>query len=468
MQLVEFVADSLIPPEQQSFVVSHRRRRWFTLAELVPLCLLGLAQEIIWIATCALGPLRDHTEAFLGLMVAAFALCIWSFFRLTAINQQTAILVVCFGLLFRLTLLPAQPYQSEDVYRYLWDARVASAGFDPFRYAPDAPELKGIRDAKLYPMLNSKSHVTSYPPLSQILFRACYTIFKDNVIAMKAVFSFFEFAALLVSWRLLTLLGQNLRSLFLVAWNPFFVFEFSHSGHSDSVMMFLVLLSIYFLCRSKNSWAMVSYSGAVLSKLHPALWLPLYLRRVHWKAVVAGFAAGALLTYPYFNLSSGIKYLNSLGSYFHLFEFNASIHYLLRYMGRVVFHEQWDQTTGPYLAALLLVVTLLVAWKFPLRNGRDLLHAGFWIMTADLLLATTVHPWYICWAALALPFFPYAFMTYWTGACFLSYLAYAYRPVYEPAWILLVEYLPLYGLMGWEIYRRAALLDRSHYCRREK
>jgi len=29
-QFVEFVADSLMPPEQQNFVASHRQRRWFT------------------------------------------------------------------------------------------------------------------------------------------------------------------------------------------------------------------------------------------------------------------------------------------------------------------------------------------------------------------------------------------------------------------------------------------------------
>src|SRR5437762_5857289 len=81
-------------------------------------------------------------------------------------------------------------------------------------------------------------------------------------------------------------------------------------------------------------------------------------------------------------------------------------------------------------------------------------------MTADVCLSTTVHPWYLAWAALALPFFPYAFMAYWTGASFLSYVAYAYRPVYEPTWVLLVEYLPMYALMAWEIRRGKPLLRR--------
>jgi len=87
------------------------------------------------------------------------------------------------------------------------------------------------------------------------------------------------------------------------------------------------------------------------------------------------------------------------------------------------------------------------------------LHAGFWIMTADLCLATTVHPWYLSWAALALPVFPYLFMLYWTGAVFLSYLAYQYRPVYEHTWPLLIQYLPMYALMAYEIYRGGPLLE---------
>jgi hypothetical protein len=142
-----------------------------------------------------------------------------------------------------------------------------------------------------------------------------------------------------------------------------------------------------------------------------------------------------------------------------LFEFNASIHYLIRAIGRTAFHQFWDKDIGPYLGAALVIIAIMIYFKFPMRNSRDLLHAGFWIMTADLCLATTVHPWYLSWAALALPFIPYAFMTYWTGACFLSYMAYSYHPVFEPSWVLLLEYLPMYGLMGYELYKRRSLME---------
>jgi hypothetical protein len=170
-------------------------------------------------------------------------------------------------------------------------------------------------------------------------------------------------------------------------------------------MMFLALLSIYLLSRRRSVWAMVSYAGAVLAKLHPALWFPLYLRRTGWKPAIAGLGTGLGLVLLYFDsFGSWLRYLKSLTLYFRLFEFNASIHYLIRFTGRVGFDESWDKVIGPYLGAVLLLITVLIVWKFPVRDARDLLHAGFWIMTADLCLATTAHPWYIGWAVFALPF----------------------------------------------------------------
>jgi alpha-1,6-mannosyltransferase len=420
---------------------------------------LGVCGEIIWVATCSLGPLREHTVPFVTLMLLAFALCLLTYFRFSIQARSTTLIVLGFALLFRLTVLFAPPYQSEDVYRYLWDARVASLGIDPYKYAPEDPKLEKIRDDRIYPMINSKPHITVYPPASQLLFRLGYRIFGANVTAMKAIFSLFEFLAVLIAWRLLVLLGQSNQSLILMAWHPFFIFEFSHSGHSDSVAIFLILLSIYLLLRSRNSWAWVSYAGAILSKLHPALWFPLFMRRTGWKPMIPGLAAGFGLVALYFNMDTGLGFLSSLKKYFQLFEFNASIHYLIRFIGRIAFNKYLDKDIGPWLGVLLLLIALLIAWKFPIRNARDLLHAGFWLTTADLCLATTVHPWYLSWAALALPIFPYAFMVYWTGACFLSYFAYSFHPYYEPTWVHLVEYIPVYALMGWEIWKRRPLMD---------
>jgi hypothetical protein len=430
------------------------------LRRLAPVCLAGIALESIWIATCTLHPLRNNTEAFIGLMLAAFAICVCCFLSIRIRDRLTTILVLGFGLMFRLTLIPAPPDQSEDIYRYLWDARVAAHGIDPYAYPPSCPELSPLSKTAIFPPLNSKPHRTAYPPLSQVVFRISYTLFGEHVTPLKAAFSMFEFLSVIIAWRLLIASGRRLEPLYLMAWNPFFIFEFSHSGHSDSLMMFLTLLSVYLLVRGRGSAAMVSYAGAVLAKLHPAFWFPLFLRRAGLKAAAVGAASGLLLASFFFTPASLVSYLRSLQAYVRLFEFNASFHYLLVFLGRTVFQQSWEQIAGPFLAAAFLTVTVVIWWKFPTRDEPELLHAVFWIATADLCLATTVHPWYLSWAAVALFLFPYAFMTYWTGAIFLTYFAYAYRPVYEPAWVLLVEYLPMYGLMLWEILRGGPLFGK--------
>ncbi len=424
----------------------------------MPLAAAGIAMESIWVATYALRPLRDHTWPFLLLMLAAFALCFWSYCRLKLDDKTSAILALVFSLLFRITVLPAHPDQSEDVYRYIWDARVAAMGIDPFRFPPEAPELAHLRDSQIFPAINSKPYVTAYPPVSQALFRATRLFFGENVIPMKAVFSLLEFGSILIAWQLMRCFRRPLQPLFLVAWNPFFVFEFSHSGHSDSGMIFLLLLSIWLMTCARYHAAFAGFAGAVLSKLHPLLWVQLYGRRMGWRAALTGTAAGLALLSFYFTPATFIRYVQELRLYYRLFEFNAGIHYLLTWIGRVAFNQSWDQRTGPYLAAMLIITTLVIGSKFPLRKTEDLVHAGFWIMTADLCLATTVHPWYLSWAAFALPFFPYAFMFYWTGSVFLSYLAYQYRPVFEPGWVQVVEYLPMFSLMIYEIARKGPLL----------
>jgi alpha-1,6-mannosyltransferase len=420
--------------------------------------------EALWLVSYGLSPLRAHSGFFIALMLALSGLCLVSYYCCPVKDRRGAAWVLGFALLFRLTVLPAAPDQSEDVYRYLWDGRLSSSGIDPYRFPPNAPELEALRDQQIYPMINSKPYITAYPPLSQALFRLSYGLFGTAVVPMKAVFSLLEFASLLLAWRLLVSFGLDLQPLLLMAWNPFFIFEFSHSGHSDSSMIFLALLSIYLARRGRNAASIVSFAGAVLAKLHPALWYPLFVRRLGWKVSALALPVLGAGVLAYLTPATGISYLSSLRLYFRLFEFNAGIHYFLRFIGRVFFAQAWDKVTGPLLAAILVCIAAGIVWKFKLRDARDLLHAGFWIMTADLCLATTVHPWYLSWAALALPFFPYAFMVYWTTACFLSYLAYSYQPVYEPAWVLLVEYVPMYALMAWEIRRGAPLLQAG--CRR--
>ena len=53
-------------------------------------------------------------------------------------SRVTIVTVLAVSVLSRALLLPALPTLSTDAYRYVWDARVSSAGIDPYAYAPVA------------------------------------------------------------------------------------------------------------------------------------------------------------------------------------------------------------------------------------------------------------------------------------------------------------------------------------------
>jgi len=79
--------------------------------------------------------------------------------------------VLALALIARLlAVLPAVPL-SDDLYRYLWDGRVANAGIDPFAYPPSAPELAALRDDRVWPNVNHPEVPTIYPPVAQLAFR---------------------------------------------------------------------------------------------------------------------------------------------------------------------------------------------------------------------------------------------------------------------------------------------------------
>jgi len=93
--------------------------------------------------------------------------------------------VVFCAVVFRLTLLLRPPDLSEDVWRYLWDGRVARAGISPWAYAPDDPAV-----AKIAPLVRKQvAHReirTVYPPAAQAVFRLAAV--DDSPFPLKAVF----------------------------------------------------------------------------------------------------------------------------------------------------------------------------------------------------------------------------------------------------------------------------------------
>ncbi|MEO6539328.1 MAG: hypothetical protein ABIT07_06020, partial [Ferruginibacter sp.] len=115
---------------------------------------------------------------FCFLFAAYFVL--YKLFSLTHFNQ-----LVLAGLGFRLLLLLSVPNLSEDVYRFIWDGRLAAQGINPFSHLPaeimHMQPVAGITP-QLFAKLNSPGYYTIYPPVLQGVFWVGAKLFPLSII----------------------------------------------------------------------------------------------------------------------------------------------------------------------------------------------------------------------------------------------------------------------------------------------
>jgi alpha-1,6-mannosyltransferase len=358
----------------------------------------------------------EHDRLF-ALMLAQGILYLaaaWWILRHDAVLDRWPVVTVLLGagLLARAMLLPMPPV-STDVYRYVWDGRVQSAGINPYRYMPANPDLTALRDEAVYPRINRvDTAVTIYPPMAQIVFLAASKL-GDSVLAMKAMMVAFEALAVFALLRLLKARGQSRARILFYAWHPLPLFEFAGSGHVDAIAIGLMLAAMLAANSKRPFLSGMLLAAGTAAKYVPAVIGPALYRRWDWR-MPAGFALALLLLYlPYLGVGRGILgflpgYVEEEGIadsgifWIALFQrltgtqANLSIAYLclvalvLTSLGLVALFRRCPERVSPLLAgALLLTFTLAVtphyawyfSWLVPLLCSRPSI-AVLWLTLA--------------------------------------------------------------------------------------
>lgn len=400
---------------------------------------------------------------YVGLFAALFALYLlaaWMVLRPPADDPPMLALVLGFGLLFRLAVLPGPVVLSSDLYRYLWDGRVQWAGINPYRHPPAAPELAPLRDATTYPNINRPTKRTVYPPGAQATFAGVAAVAPNSVGAWRLFVLACEITTGLLLLRLLGRLGQPRVAVILYAWAPLAIFEGVQAGHVDAAMLPALLLALLWRQHGHMGRAGAALGVAILIKLYPAVLLPAWWRRGEWTfptACAAVVAAGYL---PYV-AGAGRNVLGFLPEYFGRAEdFNIGLRYFLT---EAIGLRGDAARAAAMLALVAAVLVVLVRVQRRLReDARGVFQAGAGAAAAYLvLLPTAMHPWYALWMLPFLAIAPSAAWLWFTGAVTLSYLGYVWQPAPFPGWVRALEFLPLYGLLLWDARARLGAGSRA-------
>jgi hypothetical protein len=404
------------------------------------------------------GTLVAYVVLFVGLFVLYLG-GVWLVLRRPADDPGLLGLVLGFGLLFRLVLLPTPVVLSSDVHRYLWDGRVQRAGFNPYRHPPAAAELAALRDPLVYPEINRPTKRTVYPPGSEALFLLVARLEPDSLLVWRLVLLSAEVATGLLLLELLRRLGAPRPAIVVYAWAPLVVFEGVQAGHLEVAVLPAILLALRWRQAGHMGRAGVALGVAVSMKLYPAVLLLVWWRRGQWRL---GLACGAVVAAGYLAYlpGAGGRVLGFLPEYFGSAEdFNIGLRYFLTGWIPVrdpILREAIRGVTMLGLVGALLVVLARIA-RDRREDAEGVFRATMTAAAAYLVLVpTAMHAWYAVWIMPFLAVSPSPAWLWFTGAVSLSYLTYVWGPAELPFWLRALEFVPLYGLLAWE-YRTGRL-----------
>jgi len=439
----------------------HRseRRAWFE--RLCPpekkralLIGLGIASSgpylvLVWLSR----PVEQQPAyPFLAALAAAFL-----FYALACMlmreHPEPSVLpwIVGFALVFRMILLFSEPLFEDDMYRYIWDGRMGWAGVNPYRYPPNSPALADYRDEH-WAHINYPFISTIYPPVAQVAFMVAVALRLGSVKGMQIFFMLWDVASIFVLLDLLRRLGKNPEWVIVYAWSPLVVKEFANSAHVDSLMILLLLLAVRAAWLGQPWKSAAWFALSVLTKLSPLVLVLAFFRRLP-RASLALFL-GLLLAFYLPYCGAGSRLFAGLKAYLTLWEFNAGVYALFRWVLagcglEIETAKHWARGVLPWVVASY---ALYRAWRLRPDDFQAWLGACLATIAALVLLSPTIAAWYVSWLVPFLCLVWNRGLFLFTGLCLLSYHYFAVQA--DWGWIRTIEYGPVLGLLVYDTLAR--------------
>jgi len=380
--------------------------------------LLGCVSVVLYRAGIGLNGVSGirffMTVAFVQAAIYLFA--VWIVIRGRSSNS-TLLIAIAFAVIFRLSILFAPPYLSDDIYRYVWDGRVQAAGINPYRYIPAAPELAQLRDETIYPKINRKDWAhTIYPPVAQVVFFLTTRI-SESVTWMKATMLGFELVTIWAVAQLLTLLGRPRQLVLLYAWHPLVIWEFAGSGHVDAMAIAFIALAFLAWQKKSDLGAGFTLACATLVKLFPLVLVPAMLKRGRWK-IAPIFAATIVVGYLAYLSVGPTAVLGAIPGYTHEMGLISGQQFYALSLVRKLFGLELPSIV--YVVFTVLVMGA-IGFRVLLKQNEDTLKHGMILATAATVLFAPHFSWYFCWLVYFLCFTPRLALFYLTVASFILY-----------------------------------------------
>ncbi|MEN1784556.1 MAG: mannosyltransferase, partial [Bacteroidota bacterium] len=408
------------------------------------------------------------------LLLVLYALLFIGYLALvpTPANRWNTKALLIAGLLFRLVFLITEPNLSQDYYRFIWDGQLLLKGINPYLYTPNElialPDFQMPNDNALHEGMGTLSarHYSNYPPVNQLFFAFGALVGQGNllgtIVGLRLSIILGDLGIYYFGRRLLGLLNADPKLIFWYFLNPLVIVELTGNLHFEGIMLCLFVSAAYLVHTKRCFEGALAYAAAIMLKLVPLLFLPLFLQSLRSTKGVFFYttvALGCLLCFaPFYHPELLAHYTKTIGLWFSNFEFNAALYNLVKYISVEWFGAKpWEliKVYGNVVKLVTLVGLLLLAWRrwpLPPKSIPQLL---LFVLATYFFIATTVHPWYLAFLVLLAVFTPYRFPIVWSGTAILSYYAYSQPGYQENLLLIALSYLLVIGYTLFELWKYA-------------
>lgn len=278
-------------------------------------------------------PILTVTSLFIfGTLISLLAIR----FAATINNSKRSLIwvIILFAIIFRGVMVFSPPILEVDLYRYMWDGKVANVNVSPYKFSPAQVEAGDIGvtdsdfeavlqlteksqvDAEVLHRIHFKDFSTIYPPVSQFVFQSTMKLMPESagidahIYTMKFVLVLFDIATIFLVLFLIVKTKTHPAWLIAYAWNPLVVKEVANSGHLDSIAVFLMVLAtcgVVMCWTSPSGKSRMRFGSVVLTavslalatgaKIFPVILFPA-ITVVIWKRSWKSSAAFVLICLP--------------------------------------------------------------------------------------------------------------------------------------------------------------------------
>ncbi len=196
-------------------------------------------------------------------------------------NTVSGRILFFFSLFFVLTCVFFPSRGSSDISNYAMMSRIVGIYHaNPYIVSPDSFSADIFYNRIGEPW---RTLPLTYGPLWLLMVVPIGILAGTNIFASAILFKLLAVAFGIGCVFILSLILEVMapeskkNGLFLMAWNPWLIFEVANNGHNDIMVAFFILLAVGLMVKNKKLWALPALALAVLVKYVAIILLPIFI-----------------------------------------------------------------------------------------------------------------------------------------------------------------------------------------------